>query len=166
MKFVLTAILSLLTVSSGCAETESPTKAAIETAQEMTSRSMPDGESVAGTIDGEAFEATTIRECKAVPGIALGFNASTDDYVGSSQNAGLRVGGGFERARARLFADFRGERWTAGEGVDGGPVDFRLSDQRAGSRQFVTVRARGQLMNDAGVAIPIEVNVTCEPGGT
>lgn len=166
MKINNMGIAALLTLVAGCGDAGTSTTAVADSPQDIASESVPDGESVSGSIGGETFEATTIRDCRAVPGIALGFNASTEDYVGPGQGAGLRIGGGVERDRARLVADYRGERWTAGEGVDGAPVEFTLTDARSETRQFVTLQARGQLVNEGGLRIPIEVVATCEPGGT
>lgn len=165
MKINNMGIVALVTVVAGCGDAGTSTTAVTESPRQIASGSLPEAESVSGIIDGEPFEATTIRDCRAVPGIALGFNASTDGYAGPRQEAGLRIGGGVERDRARLVADFRGERWMAGDGVDGAPVEFTLTDQQTETRQFVTVQARGELVNDEGHRIPIEVVATCEPGG-
>jgi len=126
----------------------------------------PTGESVAGEFDGKPFEAARITECPATPGYALGFNASTEDFVSNAAGEGLRIGGGFEKERGRLSANYLGRAWKAGEGSDG-ELDFTLTSARSddGMRQFVTVHAKGTFVDEAGESVPFDVIATCEIGG-
>lgn len=127
---------------------------------------VPDGDSVAGVFDGAPFEAASIIECPAVPGYALGFNASTEDYVGNTAGEGLRIGGGFEEGKGKMSANYLGRAWTSGMDSDG-EVDFTLTDARSddGMRQFVTVNAAGTFVDEAGESVTFSVIVTCEVGG-
>lgn len=127
----------------------------------------PDGESVAGEFDGKRFEAALITQCPATPGYALGFNATTEDYVSNAAGKGLRIGGGFEKEQGKLSANYLGRAWKAGEGSDG-ELDFTMTSARSadGKRQFVTVHATGTFVDEAGASVPFDVIATCEPGGT
>lgn len=126
---------------------------------------MPDGESASGSLDGTGFSATRISECQATPGYGLGIRAATEDFT-AQDDRGVRLFGGFENQRGRITVDFRGSRWTAGEGTDGGSLEFAMTDVRNQTRQFVTVRANGSLVSDQGENIPFDLTLVCEPGGT
>lgn len=126
---------------------------------------LPEQESASGSLDGTEFSATRISQCEATPGYGLGIRAATDDFVGQT-DAGVQLFGGFEQGRGKITVDFRGTRWTAGEGTDGGSLEFRMTDIRNQLRQFVIVEANGNMVSDQGEAVPFELTLTCEPGGT
>lgn len=126
---------------------------------------MPTGESASGTLDGTEFSATRISECQATPGYGLGIRAATENFTGQGDN-GVQLFGGFERQRGKITVDFRGGRWTAGEGTEGGRLEFELTDVRDQARQFVTVRAQGSMVGDQGDSVPFDLTLVCEPGGT
>ena len=127
---------------------------------------VPDGDAVTGVFDGKSFEAALITECLAVPGYALGFNSTTEDYVSNTAGEGLRIGGGFEEDQGRLSANYLGRAWKAGMDSDG-ELGFALTDARSddGMRQFVTVNAEGTFVDEAGESVTFNVSATCEVGG-
>ena len=125
----------------------------------------PHGESASGTLDGTEFTATRISQCQATPGYGLGIRAATENFTGQD-DSGVQLFGGFEKQAGKITVDFRGHRWTAGEGTAGGRLEFDMTDARDPARQFVTVRAQGSMVGDQGGSMPFDLTLVCEPGGT
>lgn len=154
-------------VATGCGDA-GVQQSASQSAPAVQTESMaelPKEESASGSLDETAFAATRISQCQATPGHGLGIRASTEDFVGQS-DIGVQVFGGFEKGRGKITVDFRGTRWTAGEGSDGGSLEFVMTDMRNQLRQFVIVRAHGSMVSDQGRAVPFDLTLVCEPGGT
>lgn len=173
---ILTALTALVL---GCGGTEGVSEAGSKpgTVETKPGTGSTEGETVGPTeetivleLEGRRFLASRILECPATPGYGLGFNGSTEDYVGPTSDQGVRMGGGFEGDRGRVVVEYEGSGWTAGEGSTGGDLSFDLSDSRVveggSTHQLVTVHASGTLVDEAGNELPFDLLVTCEPGGT
>ena len=155
----------LVTTGCGDARMEPGSQQSAPSVQTAAVAELPDGESASGSLDGTEFAATRISQCQATPGYGLGIRAATEDFDGQD-GRGVQLFGGFEKQRGRITVDFRGSRWTAGEGTDGGHLEFAMTDARNEVREFVTVRAQGTMISDQGESIPFDLTLVCEPGGT
>ena len=153
--------------ATGCGETgvEHPSPQRAPASQTAPVAELPEGESASGSLDGTEFAATRISQCQATPGYGLGIRAATEDFT-AQDDRGVQLFGGFEKQRGKITVDFRGSRWTAGEGTDGGSLEFSMTDIRNQVREFVTVRAHGSMVSDQGETVPFDLTLICEPGGT
>jgi hypothetical protein len=159
-------LLAAGVVATGCGDAGvAPPSQNAPASQTASAAELPDGESASGSLDGTEFAATRISQCQATPGYGLGIRASTADFA-AQDDRGVQLFGGFEKEEGRITVDFRGSRWTAGEGTDGGSLEFSMTDVRDQLREFVTVRTHGTMISDQGESVPFNLTLVCEPGGT
>lgn len=163
----LSVLVGSVMLASGCGDAGvapgAPHSAPASQAERMAP--LPEQESASGSLDGTEFAATRISQCQATPGYGLGIRAATEDFVGQA-DTGVQLFGGFEQGRGEITVEFRGTRWSAGEGTAGGSLEFAMTDIRNQLRQFVIVEAHGSMVSDQGAAVPFDLTLVCEPGGT